>query len=65
MKQRLVYIIWLPTKAGLISREVEAVSYRDAFKQLSHSDKFKEGWIEGQLGDSHTFNEILGIEETI
>jgi hypothetical protein len=58
------YTIWYSTEFGIGCREMKGLNFFDAFKRLGKKEKNKDGWIEDEDGQSHTFNEILGIEET-
>jgi hypothetical protein len=44
---------------------MKANDFQDAFKRLGKKDKLKDGLITDEEGESKTFNEICGIEETI
>ena len=59
------FTIWTPNKFGIGCFEKKAKDFTDAFRRISKTDKMKEGWITDEDGESKTFNEICGIEETI
>ena len=59
------FTIWIPTTFGFGIFKIKAHSIKDAFLKLSRKDRMKDGCIDDEDGKSHTFNEILGIEETI
>jgi hypothetical protein len=57
--------IWLPTEFGAGWIMKKATSFTDAYLKLCKRDRMKEGWIYDENDECKTFNEILGIEETI
>ena len=64
------FTIWTPNKFGMGCIHKKAKDFTDAFSRISMSDKMKDGkikdgWITDEDGDSKSFNEICGIEETI
>jgi hypothetical protein len=59
------FTIWIPTKFGAGCINMKANDFQDAFRRLGKKDKLKDGMITDEDGESKTFNEICGIEETI
>lgn len=59
------FTIWIPTTFGIGCYKIKGYSFTDAFMRIGLKDKMKDGYIEDEDGISHTFNAILGIEETI
>jgi len=59
------FMITIPTSFGIGIRKIKAKSFKDCFMTLSKKDKMKQGFIEDEEGNSFTFNQILGLEETI
>ena len=66
MKQKKQeFIVTITTQFGIGIMKVKALSIKDAFLKLGKRDRMKNGFIEDEQGNSVTFNQILGIEETI
>jgi hypothetical protein len=59
------FTIWIPTEFGMGCIHKKAKDFTDAFERLGKKDKLKDGLITDEEGESKTFNEICGIEETI
>ena len=59
------FTIWMPTEFGIGCINMKANDFQDAFRRLGKKDKLKDGMITDEDGESKTFNEICGIEETI